>query len=95
VTVQIGIGRVDDQGRPALTPRAGVVLTLSPGPGFVLETSPQAVTDGNGAAAWGVRCTAEGADTLSLTVGLGVTSFKLPACGAAAPPAATTTTRPR
>lgn len=95
VTVQYGIGRVDDQGRAALTPRAGVVIILSPGPGIVLETSPQAITDTNGAAAWGIRCSAEGADTLSLTIGNGVTSFKLPACGAPPPPPATTTTRAR
>jgi hypothetical protein len=95
VTVQLGTGRVDDQGRPAITPRAGVLLVLSGGPGIVLDTSPQALTDGNGNAAWGIRCAAEGADTLSLTVGAGVTSFKIPACAAPGAPAGTTTTRPR
>jgi hypothetical protein len=93
VTVQVGVGRVDDQGRPAITPRPGVVLTLAPGPGIVLESVAQVITDGNGAAAWRIRCAAEGADSISLTVGPGVTSFKLPPCAAGVPSPATTTTR--
>jgi hypothetical protein len=92
LTVTVGTGRVDDQGRPSITPRPGVVLILSAGPGFVVDSVPQVVTDGNGAAAWSVRCTAEGANTLPLTVGAGVTSVVLPACGSA-PVVATTTTK--
>ena len=94
VTVQVGVGRVDDQGRPSLTPRPGVLLTLTGGQGIVVESSPQVVTDGNGSGVWNIRCSAEGASTLALTVGSGVTSVKLPACAAAAAPAPTTT-RPR
>ncbi len=95
VTVQVGIGRVDDQGRPLVTPRPGVILVLSPAAGILLESAPQAVTDGNGSATWAIRCAAEGADTISLTVGAGITSFKLPACGPPVPPPATTTTKAR
>ena len=61
----------------------------------ITELVQAALTDANGAAAWGIRCSAEGADTLSLTIGTGVTAFKLPACGPGAPPPATTTTRAR
>jgi hypothetical protein len=93
--VQYGTGRVDEQGRPALTPIPNALLTLAPGPGIVLESSAQVRTDGTGTGAWFIRCTAEGASTLTLTVGNGVTPVNIPPCSAAAPPpsAATTTTR--
>ena len=94
VTVTVGIGRVDDQGRSQLTPRPNIVLTLTPGPGILLESAPQVLTDGNGAGAWAIRCAVEGASTSSLAVGTGVTQFTLPACGAA-PAAAPPTTTPR
>lgn len=90
--VTVGTGRVDDQGRPSITPRPGVVLILGGNQGYVVDSSPQAVTDGNGAAAWNVHCVVEGATSLSLTVGAGLTTVNLPACGAA-PVAATTTTK--
>lgn len=94
--VQYGTGRVDEQGRPALTPIPDVLMTLAPGPGIVLESSPQVRTDGNGAGSWFIRCTAEGASTLTLTIGNGVTPVNIPPCGsAAAPPAGSSTTRPR
>lgn len=95
ITIQVGAGRVDDQGRPALTPLPGVPLSLAPGPGIVLETAPQAVTDGNGSAVWRFRCQVEGANTFPLTVGTGVTQVVIPPCSGAPPPppAATTTTR--
>ncbi len=96
VTIQVGIGRVDDQGRPSLTPRAGVLLALAPAPGILLESNPQAVTDGNGAAAWIIRCAAEGARSLILTVAnAAATTVNLPPCAAAPAPPAPTTTRPR
>ena len=91
VTIQVGVGTVDDQGRPSLTPRPGVAVAMSSGAGIVLESSPQAVTDGTGSAAWLIRCTAVGADTLPLTVGTGVTNVKIPAC--AAPGSGPNTTR--
>jgi len=95
VTIQVGTGRVDDQGRPVITPRPGVPLTLAPGPGILLESVPLVVSDGSGSAAWRIRCAVEGASAVSLTVGNGVTQVRLPGCGPApAPaPAATTTTR--
>jgi hypothetical protein len=91
LVVTIGTGRVDDQGRPSITPRPGVVITLSPGPGIVLESAPQALTDGNGSAAWRIRCSIEGANTVSLVIANGVTQATLPGCLAAPAP---TTTRP-
>ena len=91
LTVTVGVGRVDEQGRPVLTPRPGILLTLSPGPGHVLESSPQVMTDASGAGVWRLRCVVEGASSVSLMVGPGVTKVNLPACG---PPAATPTTRP-
>ncbi|MDQ4070196.1 MAG: carboxypeptidase-like regulatory domain-containing protein [Actinomycetota bacterium] len=80
VTITIGIGRVDDQGRPVMTPRPGVPLTLSAGAGIVLESAPQVVTDANGSASWQIRCTVEGANTLVLGVGTGTTQVTIPAC---------------
>jgi hypothetical protein len=96
VTVQVGTGRVDDQGRPSIAPRPGVPLTLTPGAGIVLESAPQVVTDANGAAAWRIHCLIEGAAGLTLTIGNAATQVKIPACAAVAPAptaAATTTTR--
>ncbi len=93
ITVQVGAGRVDDQGRPAITPRPGVPLSLAPAAGIVLEGTPQALTDANGSAAWRFRCLAEGANTFQLTVGTGLTQVTIPSCGPGAPPPAPTTTR--
>jgi hypothetical protein len=95
LTIQVGTGRVDDQGRPSITPRPGVPLSLTPGPGIALEGTPQALTDGNGSAAWRIRCLVEGANTFTLIVGNGQTQVTIPACGAGAPPPAPTTTRAR
>jgi len=96
LTVQIGTGRVDEQGRPAIIPMVGVVLQLSVGAGQALESSPQAATDATGSATWRVRCLAEGPNPVTLTIGNGVTQVSVPPCAAAAvTPAATTTTRPR
>jgi len=96
ITVQIGAGRVDEQGRPAIIPMVGLVLQLSVGAGQALESSPQVATDATGSATWRVRCLAEGPNPVTLTIGNGVTQVSVPACAAAgAPPAATTTTRPR
>lgn len=93
LTVQIGIGQVDAQGRPAVIPRAGVVLQLSLGPGQALESSPVVQTDATGSASWRLRCVAVGPNPVSLTVGSGVTQINLPPCSAApAAPATTTAT---
>lgn len=93
--VQYGTGRVDEQGRPAVAPIPNVLLTLTPGAGIVLESSPQVRTDAAGSGSWFIRCTAEGASALTLTVGNGTTPVNIPPCGSAAPPppAATSTTR--
>lgn len=93
ITIQVGTGRVDEQGRPAIQPRPGVLLSLAPAAGIALEGPPQALTDGNGTAAWRFRCLAEGASTFQLTVGTGVTQVTIPSCTAGAPPPGPTTTR--
>jgi hypothetical protein len=82
VTVRVGTGTVDAEGRPSLNPRPGVPLALSSGAGISVESAPQLVSDASGAGSWRIRCTAEGADTLPLTVGTGVTNVKIPACTA-------------
>ncbi len=91
ITITVGTGRVDDQGRPAITPRPGVPLTLAGGPGIVVESAPVVVTDGSGSASWRIRCTAEGANSVTLAVGTGATQVRFDGCG---PPPATPTTRP-
>lgn len=93
MTIQYGTGRVDDQGRTVVAPRPNIILTVAAGPGIVLESAPQALTDGNGLASWLIRCSAVGASTLTLTIANGVTQVTLPACVAGAPPAPPTTTR--
>lgn len=95
LTIQIGTGRIDAQGRPAIIPRVGVPLQLSVGAGQVLESSPQAVTDATGTASWRLRCVIEGPNPVSLTVGTGSTQVNLPACAAPGAPAAATTTTAR
>jgi hypothetical protein len=93
--IQYGMGMVDAQGRPSVTPIPNVLLTLTPGAGILVESSPQVRTDATGTGVWFIRCIAEGASALQLAVGTGVTAVNLPPCGAAAPPppAATSTTR--
>jgi hypothetical protein len=91
LTVTVGIARVDDQGRPALQPRPNVLLTLNPGSGYAVDSAPQVLTDSNGAGSWRVRCVIEGANSIPMLVGTGLTTIKLPACGAAAPVPPTTT----
>jgi hypothetical protein len=93
LTIQVGTGRVDDQGRLSITPRPGVLLTLTPAAGLALEGTPQALTDGNGSVTWRIRCLAEGANTFQLTIGTGTTQVTIPACGPGAPPPAPPTTR--
>jgi hypothetical protein len=93
LTIQVGTARVDDQGRAAITPRPGVPLILTPTAGLALEGTPQALTDGNGSAAWRIRCLAEGANTFQLTVGAGITQVKIPGCAPGPPPPAPTTSR--
>jgi hypothetical protein len=97
VTIQVGVGRVDAQGKSSITPRPGLVMSLVGGPGIVVESAPQVVADANGSAAWSIRCSAEGASTVTLTVSNGVTTVQLPPCITGPPPtaAATTTTQPR
>lgn len=95
LTVQVGFGQTDGQGRPSVIPRPGVLLQLSPGPGQVLESSAQVQTDASGSASWRLRCVAEGPNPVSLTIGTGVTQVNLPPCAPPGAPAATTTTRPR
>lgn len=80
VTITVGTGRVDEQGRAAIAPRPGVPITLSPGPGIVLESAPQVVTDANGSASWQIRCSAENANTVSLVIGNGSTQARIPGC---------------
>jgi len=90
LTVTIGIGRVDDQGRPAITPRPNVLMTLNAGSGFALDSPAQVLTDGNGNGSWRIRCLVAGASSLPLTIATGNTVVNLPPCGAA--PAGPTTT---
>ena len=94
LTIQIGTGRADGEGRPVITPRPGVPLVLTPAAGLALEGTSQGLTDGNGSVTWRIRCLAVGANTFQLTVGTGVTQVRIPACVANAP-SPTPTTAPR
>ena len=95
LTIQVGLGRVDEQGRPTVIPRVGVVLQISLGPGQVLESAPQVLTDATGSASWRLRCVIEGPNPVSLIVGTGATRVSLPPCAAPGAAVATSTTRPR
>jgi hypothetical protein len=85
ITVTVGVGAVDDQGRSVLTPRPGVLLVLSETPGLLLQSAQAALTDGTGSASWGFRCTVEGANTFVLTINNGSTRVTFPACAPAGP----------
>ncbi|MDP8938327.1 MAG: carboxypeptidase-like regulatory domain-containing protein [Actinomycetota bacterium] len=82
LTVQLGSGRVDDEGRVSTDPRANVPLTLTVGPGLALESPAQATTDANGTASWRLRCTAPGPVPVSLTVATVTTGVNVPPCAA-------------
>jgi len=90
ITITVGTGSVDAQGRAVITPRPGVTLVLAERLAVQLESPQNAVTDASGAASWRFRCVAEGAAAFLLTIGTGATQVGIPAC---APPAGPTTTR--
>ena len=82
LTLKLGGGRVDEEGRVTTSPRASVLVTLTVGPGLVLESPPQLITDPTGIGAWRLRCTAPGTFPVTLTIGAVVTPLTVPACAA-------------
>lgn len=80
LTVKLGGGRVDDQGRVTTTPRGSVPVTLAVGGGLVLESPPQLITDPTGIGAWRLRCTAPGTFPVTLTIGTVATPLGVPPC---------------
>jgi len=69
LTLKLGVGQVDAQGRVTTTPKGGITVTLAVGPGLVLESPAQLVSDANGSVAWRFRCTAPGTFPVTLTLG--------------------------
>lgn len=82
LTVRLGTGRVDEQGRVTTTPRGGILLILAVGPGLVLESPPQLVSDPTGIGAWRIRCTAPGTFPVTLTMGAIASPIAVPPCAA-------------
>ncbi len=80
LTVRLGSGRVDEQGRVSTDSRANVPLTLAVGPGLNLESPAQATSDANGTASWRLRCTAPGPVPVNLTVATMTTGVNVPPC---------------
>jgi len=89
VVVRFGSGGVDGEGRVIVTPRPGVPVQLSVGPGVALETLPMVTSDGAGAASWQIRCIVPGQFTAAIVVGNASSALVLPPCTAAAAPPAT------
>ena len=85
--LQVGNGRVGEDGSLSLDPRPAVRLQLMSTDGVEVEGSGIELTDGDGRASFRVRCTQQGTFQMSLSVGNGVTRFGLPPCAAGpAPP---------
>ena len=83
LSVRLGDASVDDEGQVSTTPKGGIALVLTVGPGVVLESSAQVVSDEAGAASWRFRCTAPGPFSASLAVAANpVTPIGVPACAA-------------
>ena len=83
LSVRLGEGRVDDEGQVSTNPEGGIPLVLTVGPGVVLESSAQVVSDQAGTASWRFRCTAPGPFQASLAVAANpVASVGVPACAA-------------
>lgn len=80
LTVRLGSGRVDEQGRVSTDPRAGVPMTLAVGPGLALESPAQVASGADGSTSWRLRCTAPGPVPVTLTVATVTTSVNVPAC---------------
>lgn len=81
LSVQVGAGAVDSQGRLISSPQPGVILQLASSGGLTLESQATQITDGNGTAVWNLRCTAAGNFPLSLLVDNGRTTINVPPCG--------------
>jgi hypothetical protein len=82
LTARLGTARVDDEGRVNTTPRAGVPVVLTPGPGTALDSPAQVVSDASGTASWRLRCTAPGPFAVGLTVAAATTPVNVPDCAA-------------
>lgn len=80
LVVRFGIGGVDGEGRVIMTPRPGIRVQLSVGPGVGLETLPAVVSDGAGVASWQIRCIIPGQFTAAILVGNASSALVLPPC---------------
>ena len=83
LTVKLGTGVVDPEGRVTTTPRGGIPVTLAVTPGLALESPPQQVSDAAGVAAWRLRCTAPGTFPVTLNIGTVATPVAVPPCAGA------------
>ncbi|MEA2715721.1 MAG: hypothetical protein QOI99_38 [Actinomycetota bacterium] len=88
LVVRFGGGGVDAEGRVVVTPRSGIRVQLSLGPGVGLETAAAVVSDGSGAASWQVRCLVPGPFTATILVANTSSALVVPPCtpAPAAPP---------
>lgn len=89
LTITIGTGRVDDQGRPSVAPRPGVRLKVTVALPLVLESAAESVTGSDGSAGFTFRCAAPGTGNVTLTINGGATSVPVPACATGPPPPTT------
>jgi hypothetical protein len=80
LVVRFGSGGVGPDGSVVVTPRPGVKVQLNVGPGIFLETLPNVVSDGAGAASWQLRCTSTGVFPATILVGNASSALVLPAC---------------
>jgi hypothetical protein len=80
LVVRFGTGGVDGEGRVIMTPRPGIRVQLSVGPGVGLETLAAIASDGAGAASWQIRCIVPGQFTASILVGNASSALVLPPC---------------
>lgn len=80
LAVQVGAGAIDSQGRIISAPRPGVGLQLVPTGGFVLDSQPAQITDGNGTATWDLHCDAAGSFPVFLVVNNTRSTINIPPC---------------
>lgn len=92
LVVQVTVKVVDDKGVVRATPQDDVIVELSTGSGWRVESENPTATDFNGRAIWTLRCRGTGRQQMNITIGNQTVPLELSSCVEPAEEETTTTT---